>query len=196
MSNDYRGVDGPDVAGLGSTVRRARGRLGLSVAQLAEISGVSMGLISQMERGQANPSLHTLSRLASGLGMPLSALLDSAEPGNGGLVPAEERIPLPDYPDQPPGVVRELLTPRSQQQLQLIRSELPPGFSNEDGPFRHLGLETIHLLEGSLLVTVGFRQYRLRPGDSLSYSCAQAHWWANDGDTVAVVLGAVIPIEP
>lgn len=185
-----------DVATLGAIVRRARTRLGLSVAQLAERAEVSMGLISQIERGQGNPALGTLVRLADGLGLPVSRLFRQAEADENALVRADDRIELPPLEHHPEGFRRQLLSPRSQGQLQLIRSELPAGFSNEEGPYRHLGMESVHVLEGRLRVVVGERDYRLGPGDTVTYSCAEAHWWANDHDGPTIVLGAVIPIEP
>src|SRR5690625_6298542 len=147
-----------DVAALGAIVRRTRQRMGLSVEALAARSDLSAGLISQLERGRGNPSLQTLSRLASALGTQLVSLLQSAQRRGEPVVRADARTVLPDLdpaPDGAPRPVRELLTPDQNLPLQVIRTVMPPGFSNEDRPFRHLGLESVHVLEGELLVVLG-----------------------------------------
>ncbi len=88
-----------------------------------------------------------------------------------------------------------LLTPRNQSTIQLIRSTIPPGFSNEASPFRHLGTEVVTVESGSLLVVHGERRVVLGPGDSATYVCSTPHWWANESDGVTRVLGAVTPFE-
>ncbi|NED64690.1 helix-turn-helix transcriptional regulator, partial [Streptomyces sp. SID10244] len=56
---------------LGTTIREVRKTRGLTMVQLAELAGVSQGLISQVENGRADPSLETLRRIAEALGIPL-----------------------------------------------------------------------------------------------------------------------------
>lgn len=55
---------------IGRDVKRRRVRLGLSQAQLSELSGIAQGHISQIERGERKPSLSTLAKLRDALGLP------------------------------------------------------------------------------------------------------------------------------
>lgn len=185
-----------EIAAVGASLRVERQRQGLSLQALSQRSGVSFGLISQLERGLGNPSFQSLYRLASALGISLPKLL-SGMGGDNMVVRADERYVLPISPDIPASqrVVRELLTPRSQSNLQVIRSTIPPGFSNEGNPFRHLGTESVTVDEGRLLVVHGDRRVELEQGDSVTYGCSQPHWWANAHDGVTVVTGAVSPFE-
>jgi transcriptional regulator with XRE-family HTH domain len=64
---------------LGSAIRSKRQSLGLSQERFAEIIEVHRTYMGAIERGERNPSLRTLSRIASGLGVPLSQLLREAE---------------------------------------------------------------------------------------------------------------------
>jgi len=184
------------VATLGASVRVARKRLGLSVKALAEQAGVSFGLVSELERGIGNPSLQSLRRLAEALGLSTGQLLETqAEPVT--VVPADRRhllAPLPDAGGSPQPV-RELLTPRGESAIQLIRSTLPPGFSNEQRPFRHIGTESVYVESGELLVVHGTVRLRVGPGDTVTFMCSVPHWWANETATDTVVLGAVTPLE-
>lgn len=185
-----------DLAVLGRQVRVLRRRQGLTVQALSDESGVSFGLISQLERGLGNPSFSALHRLADTLSVPLATLLSGAQ--DAAVVRRTERGLLPVNVDEPPEqqVVRELLTPRSSALLQLIRSTLPVGFTNEHRPYRHLGTECVVIEHGRLLVVHGDQRVELGQGDSMTYGCSTPHWWANAHEDVTVVLGAVTPFEP
>ena len=182
------------VAVIGSNIRRERHRHKLSVKELGRRAGVSFGLVSELERGMGNPSLQSLQRLAQALELPLPKLLSVAvvDPM---VVRADERTVLAPTGDPGQSVHRELLTPPTQHDLQLIRSTLPSGFSNEAMPFRHLGTEAVVVLSGVLVVQHGERQVVLSTGDTITYGCSTPHWWANGHDAETVVLGAVTPSE-
>lgn len=185
-----------EIVALGAALKIERQRQGLSLQALSARSGVSFGLLSELERGLGNPSFQSLHRIASALGVPLSKLLAGLA-GDGMVVRAGERYRLPVAAGTPDAqrVVRELLTPRSASNLQLIRSTIPPGFSNEGQPFRHLGTESVTVERGVLIVVHGERRVELAEGDTMTYGCSTPHWWANGHDDVTVVLGAVSPLE-
>lgn len=182
---------------LSRNLRTERRRQALSVQDLSDRSGVSFGSISTIERGRGNPSLSSIARLAVALGLPVETLLAPSS-GDPQVVRAGERIPLPDnarrsYGQEPQ---RELLTPRTSGTLRLIRTTLPPGFTNEGNAFRSLGTEAIVVESGRLEVVHGDERVVLNAGDSMTYRCSTAHWWRNDSDGPTVVLGAVTPFEP
>ena len=184
------------VSVVGSSLRSARKRLGFSVQGLAERAGVSFGLISELERGTGNPSLQTLQRLAGALGVSIGQLLD--EPSSVlAVVLADHRYVLPSPEDEPESlhVTRELLTPRGESMIQMIRSTLPSGFSNEGRPFRHIGTESVTVVSGVLIVVQGGHQVTIKSGDTVTYGCSSPHWWANGASGPTVVLGAVTPFE-
>lgn len=184
-----------DASALGLAVRRTRTRLGLSVEALAEESGVSMGQISQLERGKANPSLKTLDKVAQAMGVSIVSLLSAPRPDGVTLVRKDQRTELP-LADQPPGYRRELLTPPAMTGLQVIRTVLPAGYSNHDSPYRHLGYESVTVLAGRLTVVVAGNAVTVAVGDTINYECSRPHYWANDFDGETVVLGSVIPVAP
>ncbi|SFB08485.1 helix-turn-helix domain-containing protein [Cellulomonas marina] len=183
-----------EIAALGAALKIERRRQGLSVKTVSERSGVSFGLISELERGKGNPSFTSLHRLARALQVTLPQLL-SRLGGDEAVVRADERYTLPEVPGTPAPPVRELLSPRMQSNLQLIRSTLPVGFTNEGRPFRHLGTESVLVEQGRLRVVHGEREVELGPGDAMTYGCSTPHWWANAHEDVTVVLGSVTPLE-
>ncbi len=183
--------DGHEVLSLGAKLRATRQAAHLSVEALAAKSGVSSGLISQLERGQGNPSFLTLRRLASSLGVPLGHFLEGPDSSSAMVVRAGERKRL-QLPTEN-GLVYELLTPNLQGALEVLRSQIPPGFDNRDRPFQHTGEECVYMLTGSLRVCVGSSEFVLDEGDSITYDSGVPHWWLNASGEGAVIFGVVTP---
>ena len=182
-------MDDFDVGALGRALRAARRERGLTVEALAAAAGVSSGLISQLERGKGNPAFLTLRRLAEALELPLAHFLQGP-PSGGLLVRADQRKRL----HLPTGdLVYELLTPSLQGKLEVLITHIADGWTNAGTPFAHDGEECIHLLEGSLEVTVGETTYVLDSGDSLTYDAQVPHYYANTSGGVAKLLGVVTP---
>lgn len=183
----------PAVSEIGARVRRIRRRLGMTVDEVAQAADLSAGFISQLERGQGNPALATLCRLADGIGVHVSDLLKPDATAPSAIVRASERTPI-TLPMDPDGLSRELLTPSLESPLQVIRTVMPPHYSQEERPFRHLGTESVHLIAGRLVVGVGSERYELDTGDTLTYDCTLGHWWANPFEVPNEIIGITIPL--
>ena len=176
----------PDYPEIGEHLRARRHELGLSLRDLADRLGVSPSLISQIERGRANPSVSTLYQLVAELDISLDELLfedrrPAEEPAAGPIQRATERhrIRLAS------GVIWERLTTLSEPGIEFLYViyEVGGASSPEDAFQRHNGHEWGYVLSGTLQVTVGFRQYLLEAGDSLSLDSTTPHRLANVGDT-------------
>ena len=178
-----------DLRTLGESLRQARRERAMTVEALAAAAGVSTGLISQLERGQGNPAFLTLRRLAEALHLPVAHFVQGP-PTTGMVVRADERkrLHLPDA-----DLVYELLTPSLQGKLEVLRTQIPPGWTNESKPFVHEGEECIHLLSGRLHVVVGASGFVLDDGDSITYDASLPHWYANRGESAAMIIGVVTP---
>ena len=176
---------------VGVKIRKLRKAQGKTLEQLAQISGVSAGLLSQVERGQGNPSFSTLVQIAHGLGVSVARLVvdeQSASP----VVRSHERRRL-DPGTTGDLIMAELLTPRLDSTLEVIRITTLPGYSSEETPFVHEGEEFFIVLEGTQAVTVDGVRYVLGTGDSIAYSSHLSHWYENAGDTVSVSLSVITP---
>jgi transcriptional regulator with XRE-family HTH domain len=64
---------------LGSVIRERRKALGLTLAQMAQRTGVSLGYLSQIELGKNSASIETLYRISLGLGMKMAELFQSVQ---------------------------------------------------------------------------------------------------------------------
>jgi len=182
-------------ASIGVTLRASRGSR-YSIEELARLSGVSAGRISQLERGLANPSFATLWKLSKALDLPFGAFFN--DPGSSERERSEgasvvrsherKRISLPRD-----GLLYELLTPNVQRKLEVFRYQLPPRFDNSRAPLHHEGEELVHVLTGSIIVSVADELYELNEGDSITYNADQPHYNKNDTDNIAIAIAAITP---
>ena len=177
---------------IGEDIRALRRSRDLTLQALSSAIGRSVGWLSQIERGQATPSVRDLGLLAAQLGISISFFFRSSgrDEGERGLIQrAPDRVPIGSLES---GLSEELLSPRLGGGFEMIRSVFAPRASS-DGPVPSRGAE--HggvLLEGTLLLTVGEREFRLSPGDSFQFA-GQPYAWRNDGDTPAVAVWVISP---
>ncbi|MFZ0627249.1 MAG: cupin domain-containing protein [Acidimicrobiia bacterium] len=189
-SGTGEGAKSPAVL-IGDAIRRARsGRF--TVEQLAATAGVSMGSLSQIERGKGNPSFSTLQKIADALDLRIGDLVEASNPSPTGpmVVRRRDRARLQMGYD---GLVYELITPNLRGSLEMLQTSIPPGFSNRSNPFQHQGEECVLVVEGEVTVGVGETTQQLTAGDAITYDPYQPHWWTNDRDVAATVVGAVTP---
>jgi transcriptional regulator with XRE-family HTH domain len=180
-------VTGSDVATpspIGARLREHRHRRQLTVRELALRVGVSPSLISQIERDKVKPSVSTLYGIVTVLGVPMSELFPDTEPGPDTALVAS---PAPAGPVTAPGdravinleggVVWERLTAASDPVVEFLTLEYPPGAAScdEDSLVRHGGKEYGYVLSGRLGVRIGFDEYELGPGMSISFDSSSPH---------------------
>lgn len=184
---------------LGRILHEVRHERGLSLEALSERAGVSVGSISQIERGLGNPAFTTLVKLAYGIGVPIGRFLRSDADddtdadlnitGSTRVVRSHRRKRLvPSY-----GLVYELLTPDLNRRLEMLRIQIACGFDNSERPFVHEGEECVHLLSGTLLISIDGDEYRLESGDSITYDPTVPHWYRNPFTEPGIVLSAITP---
>ncbi len=179
-----------ELADLGRLIREAR-RGRYTLEELATTAGVSPGLLSQLERGLGNPSFRTLRRVAGALGLRVGDLLQGNTPDDTGhvvRVADRKRLQL-----QEGGLTYELLSPNLSGQLEVLATNLPPGFENSQHPFNHIGEECVLIVSGSAEVTVGDVTYQLFEGDAITYDSSVDHWWRNTNDQNTRIFGVVTP---
>lgn len=160
---------------IGLRVRSYRLQLGFTIAQLAEHSGLSKGMLSKIENAQASPSLSTLARISAALDVPLTAFFDSFQAhtvlhvkrGHGlDLVPRASRTGLRS---QLLGNLRG-----THRRLEPILYTLNRQ-SRVSETFRHPGAEFLYMIEGVMEYGYGAQRFTLEPGDSLQFDGEVTH---------------------
>jgi DNA-binding transcriptional MerR regulator/mannose-6-phosphate isomerase-like protein (cupin superfamily) len=166
----------------GRRFRQLRTRRGLSLAQVARATGVSVGFLSALERGQMHSSIATLRRIARFYRTNILSLFETTG-DNPRLVRANQRKILETTPD----VRMELLAwGHTAMEPHLFRVK-PGGGSGES--YSHEGEEFLHVLRGDFEIWLGAREhYYLRLGDSLYFDSSIPHRWKNPGRTETWLL--------
>ena len=165
---------------LGVRVRDLRKERGLTLEELARVSGVSRAMISKLERGEKNPTLVIAARLAEGLGVSLSRLAGVEERREVVVVPKEGRTVLRD-PET--GFERQSLSPTFPGRgVEFLRNVVPEGSTSGDFPPHRKGVEEHIVVEsGQLEATLDGEKYRLREGDALYFAADVPHRFDNAG---------------
>jgi transcriptional regulator with XRE-family HTH domain len=181
----------PSVAGLGLRVRALREAMDLSLRDLAERSGVSAPMLSQVERGETSPTLHVASRIAAGLDLRLSQLLRLDESGSVSIVRAGER-----RTGGGDGHRYEVLTPPLPgQRAEVAIHRLQPGTRTGlagDPPMHEPGSrETVLVTRGRVSFICDGATHSLTEGDAVTFDADLPHHFENPGDGEASLLGVV-----
>lgn len=186
---------------VGERLRAARHERRLSLRSFADRLGVSPSLISQIENGRARPSVNTLYAMAGELGVSIDDLLftesergspSAQTPENGtardALLDHEMTGPVQRSTERrqirlASGVVWERLTTSSEGDVEFLKVTYEVnGASSPESEFqRHGGHEWGYVLQGRLGVTIGFQDYELGPGDSVSLDSTTPHRLSNRG---------------
>lgn len=187
---DSGAVHGPT---LGTRIRALREAMDLSLRDLAERSGVSAPMLSQVERGETSPTVQLAARIASGLELRLSQLLRLDEDGAVTIVRRAERR---KGPMSAGGHSYEILTPPLPgQRAELSSHTLAPGALTGgpgDPPMHEPGSRESALVQSGTVVLVCDRQcHELAAGDCVTFDADLPHHFENPGREEAVLLAVV-----
>jgi transcriptional regulator with XRE-family HTH domain len=159
---------------IAARLRALRQQRGLSLAALAQASGVSKAMISRIERAGSSATASLLGRLAAGLGVSLTELLVDVE-GDGVVDPASARLrrraEQPQWRDPALGYLRRQVAPRDAQGVELVEVQLPRAARISYPPWAGVPYaQRLWLLDGELQVDHGDERARLAAGDCLSFA--------------------------
>lgn len=203
----------PVDSSVGPRLRAARERKNLTLRELGRRVDLSPSLLSQIENGRIRPSVRALWMVVTELGISLDDVFDTTIEASGdgiagagdGHQPAaaatisasEGRVLLPEQRpvvELESGVRWERLTAKSDPDVEFIHAVYKPGSasSRADSLLRHNGREFGVVMSGQLSVTVGFDEYVLGPGQSITFDAAIPHRLSNDGDQDAIAIWVVL----
>jgi transcriptional regulator with XRE-family HTH domain len=177
--------EAPDV---GARVLAMRTQRGLSLRALAELCELSPNTISLIERGATSPSVSTLQRLASALGVHINAFfIEPSEKAQLILTRANERT----RSGSASVMLESLGYGLEGQACDPFIVTLKPGASSGRQLMAHQGSEMILVLAGQVDIEVAGVSYLLRLGDSLLFRAEQPHRWRNPNNQPAEFLMAM-----
>lgn len=173
---------------IGAKLRAARTLQGMSLAQVAETTGLSKGFLSRVERDETSPSVSTLVQLCQVLSLPVGALFTEPEVQHVAFDDAP-RINLGGF-----GADERLMSPRGEQRVQLLRSELDADAHGGHELYTiNCDVEVLHIVSGAVSVRFADRTVLLRAGDALTFPGREPHTWKVEGGEPAVALWVIAP---
>jgi transcriptional regulator with XRE-family HTH domain len=178
--------------GIGRKLRLRRTIKGLALQEVAEKADISIGLLSQIERGVTTPSLKSLRQICAALDMPVGWLFDVPEGEHDDVVvraSARRRMKL-----GPRGMTKELLSPDTVPGIQMIRIIIQPGGSSGDQPYNNeSGAKCGTVLGGTLGLEVDGQSYVVATGDSFAFPAQKLHRFWCVGDQAVELIWVVTP---
>jgi transcriptional regulator with XRE-family HTH domain len=188
-----RGIDA--VTAVAQHVRALRQSRGWSLDELSGRSGVSKGMVVQIEGARTNPSVGTLSRIADAFGIAVGRLLEPAASRRVRLIPASAPPLL--WRSGYGGFARLLAGAADPSLVELWELQLQPqdrysGTANPPG-----ARALLHVLVGTLIVTIGEEEHVVGAGETLDFVADREYACRNDEESVALAVGVVaLPGSP
>ncbi|WP_129595770.1 helix-turn-helix domain-containing protein [Anaerophilus nitritogenes] len=163
---------------IAENLKTLRTERNLSLGQLAELSNVSKVMLSQIEKGDTNPTINTLWKIANGLKIPYTSLLEQKE-HNTCMI---RKIDLnPQVAKEGHYRVYCYYTNTPYRNFEFFQIELDEGYSYKSVGHSKKSEEYIMVLEGELTLKVNNKIYTLNPNDSISFPASNQHIYINSG---------------
>jgi transcriptional regulator with XRE-family HTH domain len=180
---------------IAGNMRFQRSHRGLTLDQLAARSGVSRGMLVQVEQGRTNPSVSTLTRIASALGVTVARLVEVSD------VPVVRIVSKADVVTFTQGArndvrARLLVGADTPMILELWDWRLAPG-RHHDGDAHPPGTrEMLTVLEGELTLTVHGKSHVIGEDDAVLFTADRPHRYANHGtEELRLIMAVAEPRE-
>lgn len=163
---------------IGHRLRSAREQRGLTISQVADLTGLTKGFISLVERDKTSASVATLQKICDALTLRLVALF---EPPRTYVSRRDQRrtarfggTKVSDY----------VLTPPTDGRMQVLETHIEPGGGGDPNSYRlPVDGEFVVVLDGHLVVEIEGIVIELAEGDALSFSARDSHRWYNPSTT-------------
>ncbi len=185
-------------ARIAQRVHGLRAARGLSLDALAALSGVSRSMISQIERGESNPTAVVLERLSVGLGVALASLFDAPDPPPDPVLRRADQV---EWRDPHSGYRRRNVSPSGvSSPIRIVEVLFPPRarVAYDSTPREPLHHQQVWMLEGAMQITVGEESYRLEAGDCIAFALDRPVGFHNTGRRTAryaVVLASPVTTQ-
>lgn len=194
MGADTVGLLERHPAEIGERLRLRRKLRGMALRDVATKAGISVGMLSQVERGQASPSIRSLRAICDALGMPVMWLFEAhtdLQTDDRDIVVRRNNRRELTYDA---GALRkEILTPDTQPQIQMLRFIMEPGADSGEAYSNAEGGKCGLVLSGTLGLELDGRQFVIQTGDSFAFPAqAMVRFWTI-GDVICEVIWVVSP---
>ncbi|WP_223692944.1 helix-turn-helix domain-containing protein [Leifsonia poae] len=177
---------------LGERLKALRAEKGMSLRQLSEQTGLSPGMLSNIENGVNEPSLGSLRTLAAVFEASIATLFTDPDAPMVAISSPGERMILQAGGA---GYSYERLTP-GRGDLEVLSAEIPPGAASSPTTWGHPSTECAYVISGTLTVEIGDETHTLHTGQSVTFDSRQPHRYLNESKRVTRIIVSVTPPTP
>ena len=175
---------------IGKELKRIRVSQGMTLEELSNKCGYSKALISRVETGSVSPSLTSLMKMVSSLGLQLHDLFTSIEQSQASVIRKGEGRRFFIEGD---ASTEYLAVNISNKKMEPIKIMAPPDYSSGEEPISHYGEQFLFVLDGKLEITAGEQSHKLSSGDSVYLAAGTPYSWRNPGKDTAEVISVITP---
>ncbi|MFE5868953.1 helix-turn-helix domain-containing protein [Streptomyces roseifaciens] len=177
---------------LARNLKRWRGERHLTLDALAARSGVSRGMIIQIEQARTNPSVGTTVKLADALGVSITTLLDQEQSTRVQLVPKEQAVRM--WSTEAGSHTTLLVGAQGPGPVELWDWRIAPGDVSASDPHPAGTLELLTVTAGELGLVVDGEEFTVPAGTSATFEANVPHTYRNDGgEPVEMTMAVVVP---
>lgn len=161
---------------IAANLKRIRKEKKLSLDNAAELTGVSKSMLGQIERGESSPTVATLWKIATGLHISFTALLEGkAEETR--IIQKTEITPL--LSDEGRFQLFPFFPYENDRRFEILSIEMEPGSRSESTPHQEGTEEFVLVFEGTLRLTLNGKEYSVEAGNGIRYFADQPHIYEN-----------------
>lgn len=181
--------------GIGNKLRRLRLRKSMGLLELSKHTGLSLALLSKLEREVMHPTLPTLARIAMVFSVGLEYFFNSEPKPVLEIVRKKDRLRFPDDPDADPVCYyfESLDFPVPNRALQTFLAEFNPITPEQCQPHQHAGIEVLYILSGKLEVRAGEDIHELSEGDAIYFDSGVSHAYRRIGAKRTTAMVVLLP---
>lgn len=178
---------------IGIAIKNIRKEKKLLLKDVANKCGISSSMLSQIEKGNANPSLNTIKTIANILEVPLfKFFIDSESEHNDIFILKRENRKIITAKN----IVYELISPEVNTSIEFMKMTFnKKNAETSTRPIPHKGEEVALVLKGKVLLTIETLSKEMYEGDSVHIPSLKAHKWKNINNEESIVLFSVTPPE-
>lgn len=166
-------------------LKELRTERNLTLGQLSKISEVSKTMLSDIEKGNSNPTINTILKISNGLNVPYTKLMEGIEKETT-VVRKSEAVKQAGET----GAYRLYcyFKSTSVRNFELFYVELDPQSSNTSTGHSEKAQEYIYIIQGKLVLQTDLGEYTLNEGDSLVFDSSVNHTYINGEDTLLTFM--------
>ena len=166
--------------GIGDNLKRLRGRMGLSLSEVANMTGVSKTMLSQIERSESTPTISTIWKISNGLKVKFDTLLDTTPTHLCDIRRIADVIPLCDKSGLAENYCMVPFSPVTGYEF--FYCTYKPSCSYHSYGHKNSRSELIFVFEGAIDLEIESKTYHVEAGSTITFDAAKPHSYVNNGD--------------